>query len=529
MTAYTWNSANGGDWNTTTDWTPNGTPGAADSALFSLGGDQYTVTGDASAASITVDADDVSFTGTLTLGAGQSGPGLIGTDGAYIDIAPTAFVTDTTLSFDAGSTLEVDGLLASSGGTLDTGFVTGPTSDWIDTGTLTANALYVNTEATFAGNVVLLNDGGSISLDTSAVFSASNIVLLGSALLYVANAAGDTTGSLGLAGQTIEVGAGGVLSLGSDPGVTVTVSGGIGGNGSVDVSAGNYVFAAPDSYSAFTQVDTGGTLTLQGTGAAGSGPIFLNDGALITQTDSTGGAGSETVVGSGGDDTVTATAGALLIFGGTATSLTFQGGTGASTVVGGTGVVNATGGTAGDIIFAGTSGVDSLTAGTGPTTLAGAGSTMAGAGATFTATGAAADVLVAGGGNVTLNGAASSGNNIYFTGGTGNTVVEGGSGLSTILAFGTADTISGAAGTQNIFLGSGTNTLDFTSGLTTGLDKVVGFTSGDMINLVGFSPTEVQTVLSSAQVTGGSTFLTLSDNTHIALFGFTGLTASNFG
>jgi hypothetical protein len=521
MTAYTWNAAEGGDLNTATNWSPNGIPDTVDTAIFALGGDQYTVSGDAYLSGITVNADDVTFTGTIDNYDTGASQGLTATNGATVNIATGADVADTTFAFAPGTTLAVEGTLVSNGGTIDAGIVRGAGALWSESGALTLNQLYVNTGATFYADV-FLNDGGTISTDTSATFGAGNILLLGNGTFDVANAAGATNSSFGLFTETVEIGAGHVLTLAADPGVTASIAGGISGQGAIDVSGGNYVFTAADSYTGYTQVDTGGSLTLQGTGAAGTGPIFLDSATLITQADTTGAAGSELVVGSTGADTVIATAGALLVFGGTASSLTFQGGADASTVIGGAGALIATGGTAGDIIFGGTSGNDSLTTGSGPTTLAGGGGTL-------TATGAATDVLVAGSGNTTLNGAASTGNNIYFTGGTAHALVEAGTGTSTILADGAANTITGATGPQNIFLGAGLTTLEFTNGAATGLEKVEGFTASDTIHLANFSPTEVQTILASALVTGGSTFITLSDNTQIALFGFTGLAASNFG
>ncbi len=67
MTSYTWTAIDGGNWNNAADWTPTGTPGAADSASFATGGNLYTVSGNASVSAITVDADNVTFAGALTI------------------------------------------------------------------------------------------------------------------------------------------------------------------------------------------------------------------------------------------------------------------------------------------------------------------------------------------------------------------------------------------------------------------------------------------------------------------------------
>lgn len=45
---FTWNNPNGGDFGTTTNWTPNGLPGSADTVTLNLAGTTYTVTTSAS-------------------------------------------------------------------------------------------------------------------------------------------------------------------------------------------------------------------------------------------------------------------------------------------------------------------------------------------------------------------------------------------------------------------------------------------------------------------------------------------------
>ena len=82
MASYTENAVTGGDWNTPADWTPNAVPGADDNALFATGGNSYAVTGDASVGGITVDADQVTFAGALTICGGS----FSGTDDAYVVI-----------------------------------------------------------------------------------------------------------------------------------------------------------------------------------------------------------------------------------------------------------------------------------------------------------------------------------------------------------------------------------------------------------------------------------------------------------
>ena len=518
MADFSWSAAGGGDWNTAADWTQAAVPGAADTAVFDVGAaNPYLVTGDAAIGAIAVVSDAVTFDGQLTVGTG----GISGSQGAYVAIDGNAFVDDSgALAFAAGSTLEVDGLLVSDGGTLDTVLMTGINSSWSDAATVTLSQLYVYGGASFAGNLVL-NDGGSLTVDTGSTFGGGTMSLAGSGTIYVPDASGGLGGVFGFSDAIVTGAAGTSLVLAGDPTAVLDVSGAISGGANVFVSGGTVNLAAGNSYGGVTVVDSA-TLNLTGVDAAGAGPVFLQDAALNIAADSTGSAGNLVVVGSGGADTVSASAGFNEVFAGSALSFNFQGGFGGSTVIGGSGVLTATAGAGGDVLFGGTSGLDLLTAGTGPTTLVG------GAGGTLVAAGTGGDLLVAAGGNTTLNGGASTGGNLFFTQGSGATTIAAGAGQNVVVAGGANSVIDSASGTLDIFLTGGTSALAFTNGASGGLDVVTGFASGDRISLSGYGANEAQAVLASAVVIGSATFLTLTDNTQISLFGFTGLTAANF-
>lgn len=51
LTAYAWNNASGGNWNTAANWTPNGIPAVGDDVTIAMNG-SYTVTLSGTAASI---------------------------------------------------------------------------------------------------------------------------------------------------------------------------------------------------------------------------------------------------------------------------------------------------------------------------------------------------------------------------------------------------------------------------------------------------------------------------------------------
>ena len=525
MTSYSWKATAGGNWNTAADWTPRGVPGDTDQAMFATGGNSYIVARGATVAGVIVDADAITFAGGIDI---DGIIGLVGTDGALVDLAASSDVVDeSAVDFASGTLLEVDGTLRSVGGTVDVALVTGPGAAWMSGTSLFANQLYVTQGGTFetlGDGSLTLNDGGTLNLDTSATFGGT-LDLAGDGTVYIADAVGALTGSA-VFDAAVSVAGGHILSLATDPGVSASVSGGIAGDGSVAVNGGAVTFDAVNTYTGGTNV-VDATLTLTGAGAAGTSAIFLDDSTLVLQAGSDGTAATETVVGAGGndvvDDTVSALSGSLLVFGSASVTLTFTGGDNNATVVGGAGVLHATGGFGFDAIYGGISGQDVLFTGTGPTTLVSA------FGGMLTALGGAPNTLVAAGGNTTLAGASATGNDVYFSSGTGNTVVEAGSGTSTVVASGAATLIYGATGTQDVFLsGGGVAQFAFVSGFEGGTSDILGFTASDTLHLTGYADGAAQAAVASAVVSGGNTVLSLSDDTSIVLFGYTGVTAATF-
>ena len=85
------------------------------------------------------------------------------------------------------------------------------------------------TGGSFAGDIIL-NDGGSITLDTSSTFGGGSITLLGNGTLYEALASGEATGQAGV-GDAISIASGFTLTIASDPGAALAVAGPISGDG----------------------------------------------------------------------------------------------------------------------------------------------------------------------------------------------------------------------------------------------------------------------------------------------------------
>jgi hypothetical protein len=553
--AYAWNTGNG-DWNTATDWSPHGVPGAADSASFASQAGSYTVTGNATIGGITVDANNVTFDGTITQGGGGTDAFLTGIGGATVTLDANAFFDGGAISFAEGALLDVQGILIANGGTADTVMVEGLSASFVTASALDVTQLDVQSGGSFAGDVTL-NDGGAITLDTSSTFGGNTITLLGSGTISDALGAGAPSGNAGL-GDAISVAAGGTLTLAAGTDVNFAVGGPITGGGGVLITGGTVEFTGANSYTGETGVQDA-TLTLDGPGAVQNGLITLSGSLLnalpdstgaITYTDTIMGAGaSDTVnaaagnllviagqagafsfIGGAGTDTVLATQGALSVAGGAAgdrvfsggAALNFTGGAGGSTVVGGTGIVNATGGSGGDLIYGGSSGHDVLNTGAGPATLVG------GAGAQLFATGSASSLLVDGGG-AQLNASASSGNDTLFGAGAGtNDTITSGAGTSTVVLFGGASEVF-AGGTTDVFAGTGALTLAYIAGASGGLTNVEGFNAAtDQIALSGFAAGTAAQILANETIAGGGTILQIPQGDQVVLFGVTNLTLANF-
>ncbi len=547
-----------GDWNTPADWSQNSVPGATAKVAFATGDAPYTVTGDATISAITVDGDNVTFDGAITQDSVGAGTFLKGLSGATVILGPTSVFTGETgaLQFSNGSLLDVQGSLLIGGGSADVIIDEGLSGTIVSASALNVNQLYVQNGASYAGDVIL-NAGGSITSDTSSTLGGGKIFLLGSATIYEALAAGQANGTASIS-DPISFSVGGTLTVATDVGATLFLSGAITGAGSLLINNGSVELAGTNTYTGSTIVQNAG-LIVDGQGGVPTGLILLSNSSLTTQLpDSSAGAFSDTVVGFGATDTIYAAAGNLevyasqtglltfvggiatdtiiggagdvnvtagtagdLVFGNTG-SLTFTGGAGASTVVGGAGTVNATGGTGGDLIFSGTSGHDILRTGDGPATLVG------GQSAQLFATGTGNSVLVDGG-NGFLNAAASLGNDTLFGGNAGSDTLISGAATNTVVLGGGATTFY-TTGTADVFAGAGALTLAYVAGIGGGQTNVLGFNLGnDQISLAGYAQGTAQQILADETVSGGNTILQIPQGgDQVVLFGVTGFTAANF-
>lgn len=300
-----------------------------------------------------------------------------------------------------------------------------------------------------------------------------------------------------------------------------------GGVYNVIVGAGNNTIALQSGQSTVS-TGTGQNAVALGTSnsvvyASGGQTTVFGD---VVQTDPPG----------SGSDTVYAGAGYVSVYGGFS-NFTFVGGTGTVTVqgVGGSDTVFANGSTG--LFASGTAGNSRImggnTSATAVTSFVDAGGLHVTSGQVLvgiangdvlTAGQTGAELLQAGAGNETLDGSGSTGNNAYYTGNNANvngatfyavTQVTTGAGTSTVF---------GSTGFSTVTAGSGNTTFEFVQGLAAGgTMTITNFDPAhEQVRLYGYAAGTAQAAIAGAQVAGGSTTITLSDNTRIVFQGYTG-------
>jgi Ca2+-binding RTX toxin-like protein len=303
------------------------------------------------------------------------------------------------------------------------------------------------------------------------------------------------------------------------------------GNGTINVGGGTNVVSlggAASTSSVLWAAGTGDALTLgagaatvgetgsNGLAVAGAGAMVFADGgygntvngALATSQTVLGGANglytlgasstsTSVVVGNLGAETINAGSGSAVDFAQSATqtvnvqnaSLEFIGGTGADTLMGGAGKATVIGASTGTVDFQGTS------------------------------TGSGALLVASSGSTGTISDLGSSGNDSLFAG-AGNGVVQAASTGN--------DTVFGGTGASTMVGGAGHDVYAFFKGVAGGSATIEGFKSTDSVLLSGYGSTAAATAFAGETVSGGSTIVTLADNTKITFLGNNSLTSANF-
>ena len=351
-------------------------------------------------------------------------------------------------------------------------------------------------QVTASANGNIITESGAATI---ALLGGANIVHGGAGLLQVTDS---------VAGNTIAGGAGGIVAtLGGAYDLVTTDAHGadtvsLGGRDMM-LSQGRDVIAVAGQYN---QITATGSASI--TAGAGSGTYDLEG----TDTLATAGAAAVTVghaasatVSSANADAV----GIVKLAGGTlAASDSVAGGLACLTVSGGAATVSAASG-----LSAYLAGGVNLAAGSGPVTVTSAASgamgdsVQGGSGSLLVnAVGSQGLNVVAGTGNVTLNGGA--GNDV-FVGGAGQALLNLGTGADTVTLGAGSITVQGGSATAFVVPSEAGGTL-----------VVQNWTAQDTLSTPGLS----HPVIASQVVTAGSTWLTLMGGAHIELVGVTHFT-----
>ena len=405
-----------------------------------------------------------------------------GVDSVMLDVAAGA----TTISAQAVATPV--SLLAGSGGvtfnagpgltTLIAGGGSNTFNGYVAPGGITtlpgAGSSTLNMVATGAGNDTITTGTGNFDIDPGA---GSNVVVLGTGINYV-NSLGQDLIMGGPAHTTAGVPDASTIYL-SGTGATV-----VGGTGLLDILASNGITSPGGGMDSITLGSGGGTIT----GIAHSTLNLAGIASVAAGGSDTISVGAATATVQG--DTTAGGAGPTLVNGPTGTgSLMFIGGTAGSTVAGGAVAVTVAGALGGSVTFTG-----------------------AASGNLFMVSGAAGSASL-------IDASAATGASTFVTGSAAATVL-GGSGADLFMIGGAASSLTGGAG--------GVNTFEFQATATGGAtDVITDFKATDKLSISGYTLNGAA-VLPGASVAGGSTTITLSDQTKIVLQNFATLTGGNF-
>jgi fibronectin-binding autotransporter adhesin len=361
------------------------------------------------------------------------------------------------------------------------------------------------------GNAILAGNSGNDTIAATARGDSiidghgANLLFAGADVLVSSNGGNDTVAALGDAVSVKSAGANALVfgAFGSNAGALdvslgdsqATLSAGQ-SNTTVTASGGDALifggFASPAG--GLSLVDTGHgdtisagnsnvTATLEGSAALVFGDYGNASGGLNLIDAGSG----DTIAVGNSPATVTGGGNGSFVWGGSGT-LQFAGGTGAATVVAGTGATTVTPGSGGTILFGS-------------------------AGSSVIAMGSNGLEYIAASGNETLNAGGSSGANTLVGGFNPSNAdsIVGGSGNDVMFAGAGADTLAG---------GGGANIFSFVASLTHGAaDVIADFNANDVVFLNGYGAGDAAAALGAAVSSGGSTTITLSDNTQITFLG----------
>ena len=287
------------------------------------------------------------------------------------------------------------------------------------------------------------------------------------------------------------VGGSGALTV-SDAGVGSTI---FGGSGALDVTTSGSLASVIGSSGAISALDKGTSDTIfGGTGAVSA--TLAGSGAFVA-----GGLGALSVTDNGISDTINASLGFTSVTAATSSSF-FQGGAGLFNFVGGAG---------GSTIF-GSSGDGTVVGGTGTMTIGG------GAGGSIEYINTTSGGLVYGsdGGNETID-ASLTKNSVTLYGGydkAGHDVLIGGAGNDTLTNGEGADTLTGGGGENSFYFWANL-------GGPAAHSVISDFSAIDSVFLGNYGAGAPDAAIAGATTAGGSTTITLSDNTTITFAGVT--------
>ena len=294
-----WLPTNGGNWTTTTNWNPNGAPGATDDIVIgaqtgnitgvpNVTVNSLTINGNCNLAS-TANGNTITVSTTFSVGAGATLT-LNGTNGTRPNLTLLSTVTGTIAGVVASGNAAN---IFTNGGSLDftgAGSTTIGVASFINTGTINLNTTGAITGITNnGGGIVNLTNSGTITSFNNATATSTlyiSDVPVPTITTLTTTVAGNTINYNGAGNQTVkDQNYGGNLIISGSGTKTWTLGAGRTVTGNLTVSSGELLTAGNQTLGITGTTDITGTLTLGGTSAKTfTGNVTINGTGVLTES-----------------------------------------------------------------------------------------------------------------------------------------------------------------------------------------------------------------------------------------------------
>ena len=430
-----------GDWNDPENWSSGLVPTSSDVAVFQKP-EGATVEGSAFIGALLIQNQSLAISGDFQ-GDGSDIASIndqLGSNGTLNVLSWTSLTLD---QLDLSATyLEEQGALVTGASTVASGTVSGDNASWLSSQTTVTGTLSIVDGANVFGTLNLTN-GAEIDVDNISNVAGGTITASANSSVDFSSAGGFA--SDGMIEDAIYVLAGATLTLQSEDGSPIIITGGVSGPGSVYFSNTTLVIDSDPSTSATPPL-------AQSQAGTFASKYVISDSTLNLQNESAAQSSSAIVEAEGASDTVLGGSSTCLVNVLASSSAVVDLGSGAATVNGSAGTLSVSGG-AGDLTVYDAHSPDVLVGGSSNNTLVG------GNGSSVSVAGDGLNVIGTTGSSGSLNASGTTGNtSLFSSAGIGTTTMIAGSGNDVLVCPSTAAEIQCGSGSDSVWAGDALST-----------------------------------------------------------------------